>query len=158
VIRLTILGQACSKSNRSQIVKLGDRVSIGKSADAKVYIRDTLKQIPPAARQRLQGPLRFTVTLYYESERPDLDESQLLDCLQDQWKRDKATGQRVLVQPGVYRNDNQVREKHIYWGIDKRNPRAEIMVEPLQAQQQPLLGEEVLPKFADQLDPAGVAF
>lgn len=53
----------------------------------------------------------------------------------DQWKRDKRTGERVLVQAGVYRNDRQVREKHIRHAIDRANPRAEILIEPLQPQQ-----------------------
>lgn len=36
-------------------------------------------------------------------------------------------------------NDRQVREKHVYHGIDRANPRAEIRVAPLQAQQADLL-------------------
>lgn len=131
MIRLTILGQPCSKSNRSQIVRLGDRVSIGKSAEAKRYIRDALRQIPPAARQRLAVPVRMTIRIWYASERPDMDESQILDVLQDQWKRDKVTGERVLLQAGVYRDDRQVRERHVYHGIDRTNPRAEIEIEPI---------------------------
>ncbi len=134
-IRLTILGEPCSKSNTSQIVRMGERVSIGKSVDAKAYIKAALPQIPPKARQRIEGPVRFTATLYYASERRDLDEGQILDVLQDQWKRDKRTGERVLVQAGVYRNDRQVREKHIRHAIDRANPRAEILIEPLQPQQ-----------------------
>lgn len=134
MIRLTIHGQPVSKSNRSQIIKLGERYSLGKSTEAKAYIRDTLRQIPPAARQQLEGPLRITLRMFYASERPDLDESQLLDCLQDQWKRDPTAG-RVLLQAGVYRNDRQIREKHVYHGIDARRPRAEIEIEALQPQQ-----------------------
>jgi Holliday junction resolvase RusA-like endonuclease len=114
---------------------MGERVSIGKSVDAKAYIKAALPQIPPKARQRIEGPVRFTATLYYASERRDLDEGQILDVLQDQWKRDKRTGERVLVQAGVYRNDRQVREKHIRHAIDKANPRAEILIEPLVPQE-----------------------
>ncbi len=144
LIRFTILGQPCSKSNSSQIVKIGERVSIGKSAEAKVYIRNTLKQVPPVARVRLQGPVRVTLRMFYQSERSDLDESQLLDCLQDQWKRDKATAERVLIQPGVYRDDRQVREKHVFHAIDRKNPRTEIEIEPLQAQQQSVIAAEII--------------
>jgi hypothetical protein len=43
------------------------------------------------------------------------------------------------VQKGVYRNDRQVREKHVYHAIDRANPRAEIEVEPLEAQQVELI-------------------
>jgi hypothetical protein len=139
MIKLTIYGQPVSKSNRSQIVKLGDRVSIGKSTEAKAYIRSTLKQIPGWAQKRIEGPVRVTMTMFYQSEQADLDESQLLDCLQDQWKRSKTGGERVLLVPGVYRNDRQVREKHIFHRIDRANPRVEILIEPLQPQQAALV-------------------
>jgi hypothetical protein len=43
---------------------------------------------------------------------------------------------------GVYRNDRQVREKHVFHGIDRANPRAEVTVEPLQAQQAALIDDE----------------
>lgn len=32
----------------------------------------------------------------------------------------------------VYKNDRQVKAKHIFWGLDKENPRAEIEVLPLE--------------------------
>jgi hypothetical protein len=145
VIEFTILGAPCSKSNTSQIVTLGRgedaRSSIGKSKDAKVYERDALRQIPASAKQRLTGPVRFLCVVYYGSERNDLDESLILDCLQDRWKnakRDKRTGamsERVLLQHGVYRNDRQVREKHVWHRVDAKNPRAVIRIEPLHPQQ-----------------------
>jgi Endodeoxyribonuclease RusA len=146
MIEFTILGQPCSKSNTSQIVTLGKdenkRASITKSKDAKRYERDALRQIPSRARQRITGPVRFSCVVYYASERSDLDESLILDVLQDRWKnrkrdRHSASGmtERVLLQPGVYRNDRQVREKHVWHRIDACNPRAVIRIEPLQAQQ-----------------------
>ena len=48
--------------------------------------------------------------------KPDLDESVILDCLEGY----------------AYKNDRQVKEKHIYHGLDKENPRAEITVEPIE--------------------------
>jgi Holliday junction resolvase RusA-like endonuclease len=139
-IGLTILGQPCSKANSRQIVTINDRPKPIKSKEAIAYERDALRQIPPAARVRLEGPVRVTMNLFYASERSDLDESIVLDVLQDRYgKRDGPElgekGVRVLLQAGVYRNDRQVREKHVYHGIDRANPRAEIVVEPLQAQQ-----------------------
>lgn len=131
MIRLTILGQPFSKANSRKIVVVAGRPAVIKSADALAYERDALRQIPPAARRRLEGPLRMTIGIWYASERPDLDESLILDVLQDRWKRDKVTGERVLVQAGVYRNDRQVRERHVYHAIDRANPRAEIEIEPL---------------------------
>jgi Holliday junction resolvase RusA-like endonuclease len=50
--------------------------------------------------------------IYYASRRPDLDESLILD----------------LMQGIIYENDRSVKEKHIFWGLDKENPRAEITV------------------------------
>lgn len=131
MIRLTILGQPCSKANSRQIVTIKGRPTSIKSKEALAYERDALRQIPPAARRRLEGPLRMTIGIWYASERPDLDESLILDVLQDRWQRDKRTGERVLVQAGVYRNDRQVRERHVYHGIDRANPRAEIVIEPI---------------------------
>jgi Holliday junction resolvase RusA-like endonuclease len=136
MIALTILGQPVSKSNRSEIITIAGHASLVKSKEARRYHRNAVRQIPPAARQRLQGPVRVTMRLHYASERPDLDESLVLDALQDQWQRGERDGyERVLLQPGVYRNDRQVREKHVYHAIDAFNPRAEIEVEPMHAQQ-----------------------
>ena len=146
IVTLIILGQPASKSNTSQIVHLGERTSIGKSKAAKAYERGALPQIPSTARLRLEGPVCVTMRLWYVSELSDLDESLILDVLQDRWqtqRKDKAGNvvrERVLLQAGVYRNDRQVREKHILWGgVDKANPRAMIRVEPMHAQQAGLL-------------------
>ena len=75
--------------------------------------------------------MRITLNIFYATERPDLDESLILDILQDRF--DGKREARVLVQRGVYRNDRQVREKHVFHHIDRANPRAEIEVEPIEA-------------------------
>lgn len=167
MIRFTILGEPASKANSREIVTFGrgenKRAAVIKSEKARDYEADALRQIPPAARQQLKGPVRVTLRIFYASERPDLDESVVLDVLQDRWAKEKkddagrVTRPRTLVQRGVYANDRQVREKHVFHAIDRKNPRAEIVVEPLQAQQQDLLGASE-PFVADQLDPAGAAF
>ena len=130
-ICLTILGQPCSKANSRRLVKFGDRIAPIKSREALAYERDALRQISPAARRQLQGPVRVTMRMFYASERPDLDPSIVLDVLQDRYAKDKKTGERVLVQKGVIRNDRQVRELHLWHAIDRRNPRAEIEIEEL---------------------------
>lgn len=140
MIRFTILGEPASKANSRQIVRIAGRPSSIKSKKARTYEQDALPQIPPAARVRLEGPVRVTLRMWYASERPDLDESIVLDVLQDRYSRTVpinpiVPGQRILVQSGVYRNDRQVREKHVFHAIDRKNPRVEVMVEPLQAQQ-----------------------
>ena len=113
------------------------RPSFIKSSEALRYVTDALRQIPSEARARLEGPVRVTLRIFYRTERPDLDESLILDVLQDRWER--VGGGRALARPGVYRNDRQVREKHVYHGIDRANPRAEVEVEPIGAK----LGIEV---------------
>jgi hypothetical protein len=148
-ISFTILGQPCSKANSRRLarpfVKEGEtpRMIFMKSKEALIYERDALRQIPSRVRVRLTGPVCVTLRIWYASELPDLDESIILDVLQDRW--DKRHGPRAgenkrqLVQAGVYRNDRQVREKHVFHGIDKANPRAEITVQALVAQQESLL-------------------
>lgn len=136
-LAFTILGEPASKANQRKLVTFGRgenaRPAIIKSDKARKYEADALKQIPPALRLRLVGEVRVTLRIYYASERPDLDESVVLDVLQDRFE--KRMGERVLVQSGVYRNDRQVREKHVFHGIDRVNPRAEIEVEALVQQQ-----------------------
>ena len=83
-----------------------------KSEKALGYV-DAFKRQAKPARHLLEGDVIVYITIYYASRRPDLDESLILDLLQ-----------------GVaYENDRQVKEKHIYWGLDKENPRCEIKVE-----------------------------
>ena len=128
MIRFVILGEPASKANsRREAVnaKTGRRMVI-KSEKALLYRDAALQQIPPACRKQLIGSVRVDMRVFYASERPDLDESLILDCLQDQFMR--VGGKRVLSQRGVYCNDRQVREKHIYHRIDKANPRTEIQI------------------------------
>jgi Holliday junction resolvase RusA-like endonuclease len=146
-ISFTILGQPCSKANSRKIVTLAkgkehERTAVVKSKEALQYERDALRQIPPAFRLRLEGPVAVTIRIFYASERPDLDASLILDCLQDRWGRISEKGVngvrdqgRCLLQAGVFRNDRQCRELHLYHGVDRANPRAEITVQPLVAQQ-----------------------
>ena len=150
MIRFVILGEPASKANSRVLSTIGPkhakRTILRKGDKALSYERDALRQIPSAARQRLEGPVRVTLRIFYASERPDLDESIVLDVLQDRWGKPpkdialRAAGipTRTLVQPGVYRNDRQVREKHVFWDLDRVNPRAEVLVEALQWQQESL--------------------
>lgn len=133
MIAFTILGQPYSKANRRRIVKFGERIASVKSKEALKYERDAQKQIPGHARQMLTGPVFVHLRIFYASERPDLDESVVLDVLQAKYQ--KVGDERVLVHRGVYINDRQVRKKLVEHFIDRTNPRAEIEVEPLQPQQ-----------------------
>ncbi len=60
----------------------------------------------------MKGDIKATIDIWYKSRRPDLDESLILDLLQGY----------------AYINDRQIKEKHIYWHLDKENPRAVILL------------------------------
>jgi len=141
-IAFTILGQPCSKANSRIPAKRGkgenQRIIWIKSVEALAYERKALLQIPLGARVRLQGPVAMSVRIWYADERSDLDESLLLDVLQDRWSKKSDGVQKTLLQAGVYRNDRQVRERHVYHAIDAENPRADVVIQPLVAQQTPL--------------------
>ena len=120
-LELVILGEPASKANSRQIVMFGKRPAVIKSKKAREYVKVALPQVLVQCRRVGWrcigvGPLRMTLRIFYASERPDLDESIVLD----------------LLQQVVYGNDRQVREKHVYHAIDRTNPRAEIRVEPIQ--------------------------
>lgn len=122
MIKLTILGEPYSKANSRKLVTFGNRPASIKSAGALQYEKSAIMQIPDNAKQMLTDPVAVTMRIYYASQRKDLDESLILDVLQAK----KSKGE--VVRRGVYVNDRQVREKHIYHFIDKACPRAEIEV------------------------------
>jgi Holliday junction resolvase RusA-like endonuclease len=109
-----IIGEPASKANQRQLVTIKGRPAFIKSKKARNYAADVARQIRPL-RPLLTGPLRLTATIHYATERPDLDPSIILDALQGL----------------VYSNDRQVREMHLFHAIDRRNPRAEIVIEPI---------------------------
>jgi hypothetical protein len=89
-----------------------------KSEKALSYSKVFREQLPAVDRP-LELPLVATITIWYASRRPDLDESLILDLLQVDEKKYRDT-------KGVILNDRQVREKHVYWRLDPTNPRCEI--------------------------------
>ena len=111
MIEFEIEGEPASKANSRRIVRIGNRMASIKSHKALSYAEAFRLQAPKV--EPLTDPVRITLTIYYASRRPDLDESLILDLLQ-----------------GIaYVNDRQVREKHIYWGLDPDRPRCHIRVE-----------------------------
>jgi Holliday junction resolvase RusA-like endonuclease len=123
-LRLVIHGEPASKSNQREIVTFGrgekKRPALIKSKKAREYERAAIPQVlAQCARAGWRclavGKVRATIRVFYASERPDLDESVILDVLQGI----------------VYSNDRMVRERHTFHGIDKANPRAEIEIEPI---------------------------
>ena len=82
-----------------------------KSAKALSFVQAFQLQCPKVD-PLLEEALSVTMTIYYTSRRPDLDESVVLDAMQN----------------FIYKNDRQVKEKHIFWGLDKTNPRVEVEI------------------------------
>ena len=117
ILNITIHGEPCSKANSRRLVKSKTgRPLFIKSQKALDYVKSFERQcqkIDPL----FEKDVAVKITIYYASRRPDLDESLILDCMQGL----------------VYKNDRQVKEKHIIWGgVDKENPRAVISVCDLQ--------------------------
>ena len=110
-VDIKIYGEPASKANSRKLVTIRGRPAFIKSKKARDYVAMFDKQCP-VLTEMLEGDLSVTMTIFYASRRPDLDESVLLDCMQDK----------------IYKNDRQVKEKHIHWGLDRDNPRAEITV------------------------------
>ena len=107
-----INGEPASKANSRRLVTIKGRPAFIKSAKALAYVKSFEEQCPQMGDSMLEGDLEATIKIYYSSRRPDLDESVILDCMQG----------------FIYKNDRQVRRKVIEWGLDKENPRAEILV------------------------------
>ena len=110
-VTFVVLGEPASKANSRKIVKFGLRLASIKSKKARDYV-DSFKRQVQAIEPLLTGDVSVSMTIYYATRRPDLDESLILDCMQGV----------------IYENDRQVKEKHIYHALDKENPRTEIMV------------------------------
>jgi hypothetical protein len=109
-----IRGEPASKANSRRVVQIGGMSRLIKSQKALTY-SDLFKQQAVPLNPPITEDVRVTIHIHYASRRPDLDESLILDLLQ-----------------GVaYVNDRQVKEKHIYWHLDKADPRSEIIVEAL---------------------------
>ena len=110
-IIFTIEGEPASKANQRKLVLIKGRMVPIKSKKALDYVKEFQKQIPKID-PLTEDYVRVEMMIYYASRRPDLDESLILDCMQNY----------------VYYNDRQVKEKHIYWGLDKERPRTIIRV------------------------------
>ena len=107
---LKIFGEPASKANSRKMVYVRGKPMFIKSAKALAYAKAFKQQC--ASSEVFECDVAVTIRIWYASRRPDLDESLILDLLQEV----------------AYKNDRQVKEKHIYWGLDKENPRCEIEV------------------------------
>lgn len=111
-----ILGEPASKANSRKIVLIKGRPASIKSDKARNYAK-----IFTAQCQKLdylfENDVKVEMLIFYASRRPDLDESLILD----------------LMQGIIYNNDRQVKQKNIYWGLDRENPRTIIRVSSLES-------------------------
>lgn len=113
--QFTIEGEPASKANSRKIVTIrGKPVSI-KSEKARKYATSFVHQCKKID-ELFDCDVSVEILIYYATRRPDLDESLILDCMQG----------------NVFINDRQVKEKHIYWAIDRDRPRAVIRVSPME--------------------------
>jgi Holliday junction resolvase RusA-like endonuclease len=108
-----IYGEPASKANSRTITTIGGKPRSIKSKKALRYLEDFHRQCP-FLDPMFEGNVHVDLRIYYASRRPDLDESVILDAMQGR----------------IYKNDRQVKIKHVEWGLDPDNPRAEIKVQP----------------------------
>ncbi len=110
---VTIVGEPASKANSRRLVTVKGRAMFIKSKKALNYKRAFELQCPVREPLYEKGQdLAVAMKIYYKTRRPDLDESLILD----------------LLEGFVYENDRQVKLKYISWGLDKVNPRTEIVI------------------------------
>lgn len=110
-ITFTALGEPASKANSRKMVTIRGRPALIKSQKARNYVKQFELQCPQLEVPTTED-VQVEMMVYYASRRPDLDESLILDCMQCR----------------IYKNDRQVKQKFIYWGLDRENPRTIIRV------------------------------
>ena len=110
-VTFTVHGEPASKANSRKMVLIKGRPALIKSQKARDYVK-TFEQQCPVLEVPTTEDVVVEMMIYYASRRPDLDESLILDCMQCR----------------VYKNDRQVKQKFIYWGLDKEDPRSIIRV------------------------------
>jgi len=89
-----------------------------KSKKAINYSKDFNLQCPEIAKL-YEEDLAIAMKILYQSKRPDLDESLILDLLQGK----------------VYKNDRSIKLKHVVWGLDRECPRTLMVIGPLEKQE-----------------------
>ena len=104
-------GETASKSNARQMVKVGRRLIPIKSKKALAY-KDCFAELAPSIDPLIDGDVLLFCHIFYATRRPDLDESLIMDCLENK----------------AYKNDRQIKAKIILHGLDRKAPRAEIKI------------------------------
>ena len=110
-VTFTVYGEPASKANSRKMVLIKGRPALIKSTKARGYVTIFESQCPVMEVPTTDEGV-VEMMIHYASRRPDLDESLILDCMQGR----------------IYKNDRQVKQKFIYWGLDKEEPRSIIRV------------------------------
>jgi len=113
-VSFTVYGEPASKANSRQLVTIKRRTLFIKSAKAMRYLYDFKKQCPKLS-QLLEGDLSISCHIWYASRRPDLDASLIFDSMEGM----------------IYKNDRALKEMHLFWHLDRKNPRSEIIVKQI---------------------------
>ena len=100
IFHTTIFGEPASKPTSRRLAPIAGRARFIKSKKAIDYVTAFTKQCPKLD-ELIEGDVKVTMTVHYRTRRPDLDESVILDCLEG----------------FAYKNDRQVKEKHIYLSL-----------------------------------------
>ncbi len=105
-----IIGNVPSKSNSYRIIKIGPRYSLGKTKQLKDYEKSFIEQCVIYKDKNIEEEFEFFIDVYYDSRRPDLDNSLkiVLDCLQ---------------KVRAIKNDNKCIKIVARKFLDKNNPR-----------------------------------
>ena len=115
----TILGEPASKANSRRIVKGGGSPRVIKSKKALSYARSFATQCPlkSSLLDEDGSTLLVVLDIYYASRRQALDESLILDLLQER----------------AYKNDRSVKARITRWHLDRVNPRSVVRILKLPA-------------------------
>lgn len=116
--KFIITGNTPSKSNSYKVIRLGNRCGLGKQKKLYDYEKSFLAQMLQYDYEIIDGNFKFIIDVFYDSRRPDLDNSLkvVLDCLQ------KAK---------AIKNDNKCLQINAFKHLDKEKPRVEFSIIPL---------------------------
>ncbi len=117
-LAFTVLGQLPRKSNSRRLFRNRStgRPIIIKSAKALNYECSFATQVVGVSKNMFQADdkIMLSAQIYYSSRRLDLSDELLCDLLE---------------KTGIIKQDRQIFEKHLYKGLDKLNPRVEVVLE-----------------------------
>ncbi len=118
----TVYGELASKSNSRKIVIIGGRLAVIKSAKARAYCADFMRQVGRRPTPIFTCDVVLKASVYYASQRLDLDITLFQDCLQ------KGSDKHPMA--NIISNDRQIKEIHLYHHIDREKPRVEFEIYP----------------------------